>query len=131
MSVKNVRVEIPTNPTEILQLAQEINAKHVLDGATSPLKELNDYKWEETGVHIAPALQQDALAKDYQKKMEEAFKERDKHLAEITKSVKASRDLLLSINVKNQKILGKWGFVVHDAVKSKSRKKAEPIGNKE
>lgn len=128
MAVKNVRVDIPKNPTERLKLSKKVYQKHLADGADSSLKSLKDYKWEETGPTIDVALQKDEEARAFLVKAEEAFKERDKYVDNITKSLLGSRDLLLAINIKNQKVLGNWGYVVHDAVKPK-RSKVKTTGS--
>ena len=37
------RIVIPSNPAELLNLAGKIYAKHLEDGATSPLNAMQDY----------------------------------------------------------------------------------------
>lgn len=123
MSKSKVRVEIPRNPADLLALAKSISDKHIADAANSPLNALVDNKWSTTQPYVAPAIAKHTEAELYKKKMEEAYRERDKHFKEIEESVKASRDVLMGINKKNAKVLGQWGFTVNDTpVVSKAAK---------
>lgn len=129
MSNTKARVVIPSNPADLLALAKSISDKHIADAANSPLNALVDNKWSVSQPYVAPAIAKHAEAELYKKKMEEAYKERDKHIDEITESVKASRDVLMGINKKNAKVLGQWGFVVNDtpvASKAAKAKKQNP-----
>lgn len=115
----NVRVKIPTNPTELLKLAALIYAKHTADGAASRLKALDDYTWELHGDKVAQAQVLDAEATQMEKDLEEKYKQRDLLLAPVDATVKSSRDLLLGAYKKNYKKLGDWGFEVDDTPKAK------------
>jgi hypothetical protein len=130
MSKTVARVIIPTNPAEVLDLAKKVSDKHIADAASSPLNALVDNKWSLTQPFVAPAIAKHKEAEDYKKKMEEAYRERDKHIDEIIESVKSSRDVLVGINKKNPKVLGQWGFVVNDtplpSKASKSKKQTPP-----
>ena len=126
MAKNNVRVEIPTNPTELLKLAKTVSDKHATDGKNSPLNGMTDFNWSDTQGFIAPAIAKDAEGADFKKKSEEAFGERDKNIKDIISSVKASRDVLLGNNKKNPKVLGDWGFTVIESVAVKPKKKATP-----
>lgn len=125
MSKTVARVVIPTNPADLLALAKSISDKHIADAANSPLNALVDNKWSTTQPFIAPAQAKHIEAEFYKKKMEEAYRERDKHIDEIEESVKSSRDVLVGINKKNPKVLGQWGFVVNDTVKATKIKKTD------
>ncbi len=127
MAKNNVRVEIPTNPTELLDLAKKVSDKHTADAANSPLKSIVDFNWNVTAGFIASAQAKDTEAAALKKKMEEAYGERDKNIDAIKESIKASRDVLLGINKKNPKTLGQWGFVVNESVSATPKKKTPPI----
>lgn len=127
MAKNNVRVVIPTNPTDLLNLAKKISDKHIADGVNSPLKGVKDFNWTETTPFIAPAIIKDIEGADLKKKSEEAFGERDKNIDSIKESVKASRDVLKGINKKNAKVLVEWGFDVIESVAVKSKKKDTPV----
>ena len=115
----NVRVKIPTNPSELLKLAALIYAKHIADGAASRLKALDDYTWELHGDKVEQAQVLDAEATQMEKDLEEKYKQRDLLLAPVDATVKSSRDLLLGAYKKNYKKLGDWGFEVDDTPKAK------------
>ena len=123
MAKINVRVDIPTNPQEKLNLAKLVNDKHVLDGAASPLKALVDFNWTDNGPKIAQAMAIQLLANQMSKDLEELNKQRDILLSPIDSTVKASRDTLLGIYKTNYKKLGSWGFVVNDTPKAKKKPK--------
>lgn len=122
MSKRNVRVEIPANPIDLLELAKKVSNKHIADGASSPLNAMVDNKWSDSQPHIDDAIAKHKAAEEFKKKMEEAYRERDKHFEAIMGSVKSSRDVLLGINSKNPKALGNWGYVVNDSPKAKKEK---------
>ena len=126
MPKKNVKVEIPENPTELLELAKKISDKHLADGVNSPLKGMTDYNWSVTQPFVEPAQAKDAEAIILRKKAEEATGERDKNIDQIKGSIKASRDVLLGLNKKNPKVLGQWGFTVSESVSAAPKKKAKP-----
>ena len=116
------RVVVPTNPAELLALAAKIYAKHVADGAASPLKAMVDYDWAADGPKIAPCLANHTDAEAAAKKAEEAYRQRDVDLPAIKAIVKNSAGLLKKINAKNPKKLGDYGFVVDDTVQVKKAK---------
>lgn len=116
------RVVISTNVEEQLKLAQSIFDKHALDGIVSPLHALQDYKWEAEGPNINVCLAKHLEAEEHKRKMEEAYRERDKHLPNILNVVRNSGALLKAIHAKNAKRLGEWGFTVDDSPKQKAKK---------
>ena len=114
----NVRVSIPKNVQELLELSSNVYAKHVADGSSSPLNALQDVKWETIGPKIAVGLQKHFEAEDLKRKMELAYKERDASVVDISEVLAASRDLLKSIYSKTPKKLGEWGFDTADSPKA-------------
>lgn len=119
MAKKNVRVQIPKNPEELLKLADKINKKHISDAADSPLNQLEDFNWTDNGPKIVPAQTFNDEAKQMEKDLEKKYDQRDLLVNPIDKTVKATRDLLLGKYAQNPKKLGDWGFVVDDSPKAK------------
>ncbi|MGV9004019.1 hypothetical protein [Flavobacterium sp.] len=117
------RIIIPTNPTERLELAQKIYDKHLLDGTSSPLNAMEDYKWAEEGPKIAPCKKNNDDAETAAKLAETLYRQRDVDLPNITKTINNSAALLKSIHAKNPKKLGEYGFVVDDTPKPRKPKK--------
>jgi hypothetical protein len=126
MPKKNVKVEIPENPTELLELAKKISDKHIADGANSALKAMVDFNWSISQPLIAPAQSNDAQAAAYRAKAEEFIGERNKNMRSIEGSVRATRDVLLGLNKKNPKVLGQWGFVVSESISAAPKRKTKP-----
>ncbi len=115
MSGKNIRIEIPKNAEEKLTLSDLCYAKHIKDGASSPLNAMEAYKWESSGPKIAACLALHRTAEEFNRQMNQAYAERDALLNGITISLKSSRDILLGIYSQNPFRLGEWGFEVHEA----------------
>ena len=127
MSNSKMRVDIPKNPEELLKLATSVNKKHTADGAASPLNLLTDYKWATEGPKLALAQAKHDEAEGYKKKMETAYRERDLIMANTTKIVRASRDVLTGINRDNMKRLGDWGFTVEASAAPTAKPKAKAV----
>jgi hypothetical protein len=122
------RVNIPQNVEEHLKLAQQVFDKHKADGATSLLSNLADLDWNKIGPNIGSCLAKHLEAEECKRKMEEAYRERDRYLPEIEEVLRASKSLLKAAFSKNAKKLGDWGFDVADSPKvAKSKKKEEDI----
>jgi hypothetical protein len=115
------RVNIPSSPSDLLTLAGLVYNKHLLDGSSSLLSHLEDSDWAVTGPKVAIAAQLHAEAEDLKRKMEDAYRERDKHLGEIKATVSNSAALLKAIYLKNPKKLGEWGFQIDDTVQAKKK----------
>ena len=67
MSTPNYRVEIPTNPTELIGLAAKLYEKHTELGPDSPLNALASHKWSDNGAKIAQAAAFDKQAQELKK----------------------------------------------------------------
>lgn len=116
------RIVIPTNPIDLLNLAQKIYDKHLADGAASPLNAMQDYSWAVDGPKIAPCKQNNDDAEAAARTAEQLYRQRDIDLPAIRLIVKNSAAVLKSINAKNPKVLGEYGLVVDDTPKVKKPK---------
>jgi hypothetical protein len=112
MPKKNVRVTIPTDPSEDIALLVKVKAKHDALGDASPLKGL---KWEKIGPAYASAKLHDDAAEDAKKVMEREFRARDVDMPTVMQALRDSRDVLLAVNSENPKVLGDYGFEVDDS----------------
>ncbi|MHB9141104.1 MAG: hypothetical protein ACYC25_04460 [Paludibacter sp.] len=117
-----VRVDIPSNPSDRLNLAARVNAKHLADGANSPLNAILNHKWEINGPQVVIAQTHHNDAEDLQRRANLEYRKRDLLLDEIDESIKSSRDLLLGIYRDNPKELSNWGFDVSDSPKAAPKK---------
>jgi len=112
------RITISTNTVEMLNQATKVYAKHLADGAASPLNALNDNDWAKTGPTVAIALAKHNEAEEFKGKMEAAYRERDLLTPSIAEILQSSRNLLKSINSKNPKRIAEWGFQIDDTAKA-------------
>ncbi|WP_293890623.1 hypothetical protein [Flavobacterium sp.] len=113
------RIILPTNPGELLNLAQKIYDKHLADGANSPLNAMQDYNWASDGPKVAPCKRNNDDAEAAAKNAEKFYRQRDQDLPDIKQIVKNSAAILKSIYAKNPKVLGDYGLVVDDSPKVK------------
>ncbi|MBL0326523.1 MAG: hypothetical protein IPP61_15285 [Cytophagaceae bacterium] len=121
-----IRIMIPTNVQEVLELAEIINAKHATDGEASPLNTLQYMNLTGMGPKVTACQQQHLKAEELRRQMELAYRERDVMLNPIAETIKASRDLLMGVYRSQPKRLGEWGFKVSDSPsKSMSRSKSK------
>jgi hypothetical protein len=108
------RINVSQNPVEVLNLSAKVYAKHLEDGANSPLNVLPDFDWAKIGPTIPMALAKHNEAEVHKAKMEAAYRERDLLIPPIDEIMKASKNLLKALNSKNPKRLAEWGFDVDD-----------------
>jgi hypothetical protein len=108
------RIIIPTNPGELLTLADNIYKKHEADAESSPLKAMKDYDWGKEGPKVAPCKKNNDNAEAAARKAEELYRQRDVDLPAIKAIVQNSAAVLKSIYAKNPKVLGEYGFKVDD-----------------
>jgi len=116
----NISVEIPTKAKELINLADLIIKKHILDGNASPIKGLN---MADFGSKNQTASAQHTLATQLNRDKEKANGERD-HALGIAQGQKVStegtvkfyvtscRDVLLGLNKGKEFNLGDWGYDV-------------------
>ena len=114
-----MRVEIPKNPKELLDLSIKVSAKHTADAAASPLNLLQDIDIAVESSKAAAALLKHNEAEDLRLQMEKAYKDRDFLMSNTATFVKNSRDLLTGMHRENMKRLGDWGFTVDHSAKAK------------
>ncbi len=115
------RVKLPKNAKELLDLGNLVLQKHTADGTSSLLSNLTGNDWTVTGPKIAVALAKHLEAEDYKRKMEDAYRERDKDMPEIDEILRASAALLKAVYRQNPKKLGDWGFNVDDSPQNKNK----------
>lgn len=116
------RVNIPNNTEELLDLATNVYNKHTELGTASPLNAMVSHKWTDNGPNVATCLTLHRQAEELKRQAEEAYRQRDLLLGNITESVKASRDLLLGVYRENPKALGEYGFQVDDSARVTKKK---------
>ena len=93
-----MKVEIPKNIEELIDLGTSINTKHELDGVASPLNSMKDYSWQVEGPKLPLGLAKHLEAEELKRQSEIAFKERDLLLTNTVAIIRASRDILLGVN---------------------------------
>jgi len=118
MANSSYRVNIPKNTEELLDLAAKVYQKHTDLAAASPLNTMVSHKWADNGPNVEPCLQLHKKAEELKRQAEEAYRQRDLMLNDISESVKASRDLLLGVYRETPKALGEYGFEVDDTVRA-------------
>jgi hypothetical protein len=118
MANSSYRVNIPKNAEELLDLAAKVYQEHIDLAAASPLNAMVSHKWADNGPNVAPCLLLHKRAEELSRQAEEAYRQRDSLLNEITESVKASRDLLLGVYRETPKALGEYGFEVDDSARA-------------
>jgi len=125
MSNPNYRVEIPTNPTELIDLADKVYKKHTELGTESPLNAMASHKWSDNGAKVAQAAALDKQAQDLKKQSEEAINKRNALLPDIENSVKGSRDVLQGVYRETPRTLAQFGFEVIESVHAAAKKTSE------
>lgn len=118
MANSNFRVNIPKNAEVLLDLAAKVYQKHIDLASASPLNAMVSHNWSTNGPNVSTCLQIHKQAEEFKRQAEEAYRQRDLMLVEITESVKASRDLLLGVYRETPKSLGEFGFDVDDSARA-------------
>ena len=112
MANNRYRIEIPSNPAEIIGLLGAIKAKHDSLGAASPLGGL---KWSEIGTSLSVAGEQHELSVKLHREAEAATGARDAKIPVLTEAIRSARDVLMGLNRDNPDALGDYGFDVADS----------------
>ena len=110
-AINSVRVVLPENPKEMLDLAAVIYEKHLAAGAQSSLTSLN---WADLGPKITDAIKFHNEAEELRKQMEKLYEQRNQILEPEDDLVKQSRDLLKVVYRSEPRKMGDYGFVVND-----------------
>jgi hypothetical protein len=119
-----MRIDVPKNTGDLLNLANNIYQKHLADGANSPLNLIQGSNWTVEGPNITNALFSHQQAETSRANAELNYQQRNNLLIDITAIVKASRDLLTGMYRKNMKMLINWGFKVGYAAARKPKSAA-------
>ncbi|MEO5572552.1 MAG: hypothetical protein ABIT08_06645 [Bacteroidia bacterium] len=116
---QNFSVTIPGNPQELTGLGKRVNAKHVLDGATSVLTPLDMTHFT---AKVTVATTKDAEAAQLDRDKEKAYEQRDLALGlnnDNPKTIKfyvtSARDTLLGFSKGKEHNLGDYGFNVNSS----------------
>ena len=123
MARKNVKVVIPPNADELIELGEDIVAKHTADGAASALSGLDMTAF---AARVASAKAKNALQKQLRRDAEMATEDRDTLLGRrkdqnvntdgtVLNVVSRARDILLGTHKGNEQQLGQWGFEVNQS----------------
>jgi hypothetical protein len=120
--INNVRIVIPINISDKLDLAKKVNEKTEALGASSPLASLD---WATQGPNIAIALEVHNEAEDLRRKMEKLYEQRDTLLYPIDDLLKQSRDLLKAVYRKEPFKIGDFGYNVNSTPPKNNNKKDE------
>jgi hypothetical protein len=112
MAKSNVRVPLPTDPSESIALLKKVKKTHDELGTDSLL---NGLKWGEISPALAVADEKDGLSDDLRKQGEKATEARDAKMPVVTDALRSARDVLLGLNRDNPRVLGDYGFTVDDS----------------
>jgi hypothetical protein len=122
------RINIPSNPDDLIKLAQAIGKKHTTDGATSPLTALN---MADMNTKTTTADTQNQSSAKLYRDAETATQNRDNALGDkstqgtVNCYVASVRDVLLGLYKGNEQKLGDWGFTVDQSAAPKVAKAAK------
>lgn len=123
MAKNNVRVKVPSNPTDQIGLLGQVSAKHTALGASSPLGSLD---WTAINAALAEAKSHDDQASEFEKKTEEEYGARDAVMPTVTAALRDARDLPLVGNRENPQALGDFGYAGDDVHKPKPNPRPSP-----
>jgi hypothetical protein len=127
MARKPLRIDIPKNPDDCIALAAKVLAKHLADGATSPLAGLG---MADMAAKNTTAGAQNDQSKDLARQSQRCTENRDLALGSDTSKegtvrfyLNSVRDTLLGKFRGNPSQLGDWGFDVLTTPKPAKAKK--------
>lgn len=134
MSRKTIKVVVPENAEELIELAKLINQKHVLDAGTGPLNGLNmidfDTKTQSANTfHLqSEALHRDAVTATQNRDVALGLSEGQTSMQNGTVDfyVRSIVDVLLGHFRGNEQKLGDYGFIVVEGTASTKSKPADP-----
>lgn len=108
------RINIPTDPTEIITLAKAIHDQHVELAANSPLGAI---KWDKISPLITQAKGPDDDADRLRKESDQSREKRDNLVPSVTDLVRSARDILSDTYRSELRRLEDFGFGVDDTPK--------------
>lgn len=109
--INQIKVIIPGNAKEKLDLASKVDAKNTEMGVDSPLKSLT---WDVQGPKIAVALSYHEKGEAFLRQAEEMFEQRDIVIGPIDDLLRQSRDQLKVTYRNEPRKIGEFGYVVND-----------------
>lgn len=117
------RIVIPSNFLEQEKLINDISAKHIASGPTSPLSQFD----------VAGIVTKTTNARDFHNQAEEAskkaedfYEKRDNEMKPSVKEVRRWGQFLKQIYKDNPHELGNWGYVVDDSVQDDDEAPSTP-----
>jgi len=113
MSKNPVRVVLPANIYAFLGLVQRVTKKHEEEGHASPLSILNIDSWNDVETKRKRCFEVQQRAEALRREVEQLTAEKNRLRKELLGTIRASRNILLSIHAQNPKKLGEWGFEVN------------------
>ena len=123
------RVNIPTNPGQLIDLCVAVKDEHNKQAATSPLSIL---KWDDISPVVVEADGLDDQIGKLSRELEK-LTERRRTLIEkpdgLADFARQSRDILSGVYRNEMKKLGDFGFEVNDSPKGKKTNGPKPANN--
>jgi hypothetical protein len=118
------RVKLPANSKQLLDLAKQVQQKHVADGEASPLHALN---WEAAGPLIDKVYAEHEKAQRLRREMRQAYQQRNLEIEAVRDVVRGCRDVLTGRYFREMRTLGEWGFDVFDNRQTTKDPTQEPM----
>ncbi|MEI9960300.1 MAG: hypothetical protein WDM76_03965 [Limisphaerales bacterium] len=119
---KGMRINIPTNPDQLIRLAKNITNKHTADGTSSPLTGLD---MADFAAKTVTADTENVKSAQLRRDAEAATQKRDNALGAdgttpgtVAAYVRSVRDMLAGLKKGNEQQLGDWGFDVDASPRS-------------
>jgi len=113
------RIDIPTAPKELINLASAIKEQHDTLAKSSPLTLL---EWEKTGPQIDEAAKVQEQIDKLGKQIEKLIQRRNNFVDPLGDFVRSSKDILSGVYRAEMRKLGDFGFEVDDTPKAKKSK---------
>ncbi|MCW3090278.1 MAG: hypothetical protein JWP81_1347 [Ferruginibacter sp.] len=108
------RIRIYTSVRQQVELAKKIYERHMQEGNSSLLCAMDGFSWDATGPKIIFCQEKHKEAINLNERAEEAYRQRDAVLAEITDIINVSKAILQTkYNFCPEKIRD-WGFSFYD-----------------
>lgn len=115
------RVIVSQNPKKKLELARAIFSRHITEGGTSPLLQLQDADIATISSKIEPALALHETAENLKLQAENTYQQRDVAIDEIMQLTSRCIKLLKTVYAKYPKKLADWGINIDDSVQTKKK----------